>query len=68
MHNLQKHIVGTLVQDWTKNPCLAAGLQLEFIRYLVCNHMFLKIKCFHRIWFAFVSPGGSVLPNDVGRV
>ena len=26
MHNLQKPIVGTLVQGWTKNPCLAAGL------------------------------------------
>ena len=26
MHNLQKPIVGTLVQGWTQNPCLAAGL------------------------------------------
>ena len=25
MHNLQKPIVGTLVQGWTQNPCLAAG-------------------------------------------
>ena len=30
MHNLQKPIVGTLVQGWTQNPCLAAGL-LAFI-------------------------------------
>ena len=27
MHNLQKPIVGTLVQGWTQNPCLAAGLR-----------------------------------------
>ena len=26
MHNLQKPIVGTLVQGWTNNPCLAARL------------------------------------------
>ena len=26
MHSLQKNIVGTLVQDWTKPLCLAAGL------------------------------------------
>ena len=26
MHNLQKPIVGTLVQGLTQNPCLAAGL------------------------------------------
>ena len=27
MHNLQKPIVGTLMQGWTQNLCLAAGLR-----------------------------------------
>ena len=30
MHNLQKPIVGTLVQRYTKNPCLAAGILRNF--------------------------------------
>ena len=32
MHNLQKPIVGTLVQGWTQNPCLAAGLKRDPVR------------------------------------
>ena len=30
MHNLQKPIVGTLVQGWTQNLCLAAGLSWSY--------------------------------------
>ena len=38
MHNMQKSIVGTLVQGWTQHPCLAARL-----------HVTLR-KCLRGIW------------------
>ena len=41
MHNLQKPIVGTLVQGWTNNPCLTAGLDEVRSIYTV-QHEFAK--------------------------
>ena len=41
MRNLQKPIVGTLVQGWTKNHCLAVGLPGVIIG---CKNLALYIR------------------------